>query len=342
MELRAAEREEIATLRGEKLATTFRVPLLPSFHAHLALHADPYHVLEGASPVGYVLVLREPHEGHDHVTLIEGYLTAPYRDRYEDLLDLVQEKMTPSAYLARSDDCTFATAMIAQGLPMEASSAVMVARASYAPPSGDGLALVPLDYAHLHDAHDLLVHVSGVQQAPTYSELETQMETDRLSVIARNGETVGLVVQEAGHGGRYQLLDIVAPHLDEASQVWALQTAGRVAEADGLTPAAVVDSRDHLRRDIFRSAGYYTAAEYLVFYDPDAGRPSVPTIEREALMELIESEAGVHVVDVMGEDHWRAGHLPTATWVDFRSLTREARKRFKKNEPIVVYCNDYT
>jgi hypothetical protein len=184
--------------------------------------------------------------------------------------------------------------------------------------------------------------VSGVQQAPTHSELEAEMQSDRLSVLTRDGSAVGVVVQEEGHGSRYRLFDIVAPHEPPEALVWALLTAGRRAEQDGVSSAAVVDARDDRRYEVFRAAGYYTAATYLVFYDPVAGRPSVPTIDRETLRQMVETDTPFHLVDVMGEEHWAAGHIPGATWVDFRSLTRQARKRFKKNEPIVVYCNDYT
>jgi hypothetical protein len=341
VELVAVEHVEIEAMRAEKLGSV-RVPMLPAFHVHLAHQAEAYAVTEGLSRVGYVLLLVEHHDEHDHVTLIEAYLTSPYRDRYEDLVDLVRGRFEPRALLARSDDCVFTTALIAEGLPMEAGMMVMEARAAYPPDAGDGLALVPLDYGYLQAAHDLFLHARGEQQAPTYAELEAEMERDAVTVLTDRGDPVGLVVKEESPSAGYRLFDIIAPHASTEAQVWALRTAGLVAEREGLTGAAVFDSRDVRRREVFRAAGYYTVASYLLFYDAEAGRPSVPTIERAQLEQMIESGEAFHLVDVLGEDHWKRGHLPGATWMDFRSLTREARSRFKKDERIVVYCNSYT
>ena len=95
MDLVAVNHDEIAAMRTEKLSSV-RVPLLPSFHVHLAHQAEAYAVTDGPSRVGYVLLLVEHHEGHDHVTLIEAYLTTPYRDRYEDLVELVREPFRSS------------------------------------------------------------------------------------------------------------------------------------------------------------------------------------------------------------------------------------------------------
>lgn len=341
LELRKTDHQSIAPLREEKL-NHYHVPLLPNFHVHLAHHAEAWEVRDGASAVGYALVLRESHEGHDHVTLIELFLTAPYRDSYEDAVDAVREALEPRAYLVRSDDCTYETALLAHGYQMEVSMAVMAARAILRPPEAHGLGLVPLDYPHLRAAHDLYQHVRGVEQAPTYAELEGQIEEDKYWVVTDHDQPVALLVREPSEGSRYCLLDILAPHLGPEAQLWALLSAGATIEAEGRTPAAVLDIREVAKIQVFREAGYYTAATYLVFYDPEAGRPSVPVIGREELWRMIQEEESFHLVDVMGEDHWARGHLPGAQWVDFRSLTREARKRFDKEEKIVVYCNDFT
>lgn len=341
MELRPVEYDAITDLRSEKLRT-FHVPLLPNFHLHLARHANVYNIWDEASPVGYTLLLFDRHEGHDHVSLVEAYLTPPYRDRYEDALAAIREEFEPRAYLARSDDCVFQTALIAMGYQMEVSMALMVARAAYPPPDIPDLSLVPLDYAYLRPAHDIYVHTRGVQQAPTYSELEAEMQYDRHWVLLDMHEVAGLLIREESQGSRYCLLDILAPHVADEPQVWALRTVARRIEGEGLTCASVVDARDIHKLHVFRQAGYYTAATYLVFYDPEAGRPSVPTISREDLWAMIQAEEKFRLIDVLGRDHWRMGHLPGADWLDFRSLTREARKRFGKDEKIVVYCNDYT
>lgn len=341
LELRKTDHQSIASLREEKLHH-YHVPLLPNFHVHLAHHAEAWQVWDGASAVGYALALREQHEEHEHVTLIELFMTAPYRDAYEDAVDAVRETLEPRAYLVRSDDCTYETALLAHGYQMEVSMAVMAARAVLRPAEAHGLGLVPLDYAHLRAAHDVYQHVRGVEQAPTYSELESQIEEDKFWVVTDHDRPVALVVREPSEGTRYCLLDVLAPHVSAETQLWALLTAGIMVEEEGRTPAAVLDIREVAKIQVFREAGYYTAATYLVFYDPEAGRPSVPVIGRDELWRMIQAKEAFHLVDVMGEDHWKRGHLPGAQWVDFRSLTREARKRFEKDEKIVVYCNDFT
>jgi hypothetical protein len=258
MELRPAEPAAVAELRDEKLRT-YHVPLLPNFHIHLAHHADTYEIRDEASSVGYALLLIDRHEGHDHVSLVEAYLTPPYRDRYEDALTAIKEEFRPQAYLARSDDCVFQTALIAMGHQMEISMAVMVARATYPPPDRKDLGLAPLDYAYLRPAHDIYVHSRGVQQAPTYSELEAEMQYDRYWVLTEGGQAVGLLVREESQGTRYCLLDIMAPHQPDEPQVWALRTVARDVEGEGLTCAAVVDARDPHKIELFRQAGYYTS-----------------------------------------------------------------------------------
>jgi len=45
---------------------------------------------------------------------------------------------------------------------------------------------------------------------------------------------------------------------------------------------------------------------------------------------------------VLGEEHWNDAHIPGSEWIDFRGLGREARRRFKPDETIVVYCSGFT
>lgn len=342
MELRKVSHDDIAELRQEKIGS-FHVPLFPTFHMHLAQHAEAIQVSEEGREIGYALLLFDRHEDHEHVTLIEMYLTPPFRDRYEDALDRIQEEFEPRAYLARSDDCPYHTALIAFGFPMETSMSVMVARTAPQPPDDPALDLVPLDYAYLRDAHDIYAHVRGTQEAPTVGELEQVIGEDRVMVLTWDKRPVALLIQEESEGRNYGLMDILAPHVSDEHQVWALEKAGHQFMEDGLTPAAVIDGRDVRKIKVFRKAGYYTAATYLIFYDPEAGRPHVPVIDRDELWGLIEGGAEVRVVDVMGQAHWERGHLPTAEWIDYRRLSQEARRRFEdKDEPIVVYCNDYT
>jgi hypothetical protein len=225
---------------------------------------------------------------------------------------------------------------------MEVSMAVMAARAVVPPAAGEGLGLVPMDYPHLRVAHALFEHARGPEQAPTVAELEREIEGDRVWVLTEKDQPIGLVVEEEARTERYALVDLVAPHVGDEALVWALQTMGRRLEREGKTPAAVVDAHDARKIAVFRRSGYFTAATYLIFYDPGAGRPQVPSISREDLLEMVESGEPFRLVDVLGEDHWLRGHLPGAVWVDYRNLVREARERFEPGEPIVVYCNDYT
>jgi hypothetical protein len=342
VELKRAQHEEISSLRQEKIEQ-FHAPLFPTFHLHLAKHADPFAIVDGKATVGYTLLLVDRHEEHEHVTLIELYLTPPYRDRYEDALEMIRQEFEPRAYLARSDDCPFETALISMGYPMEMSMSVMVARATPRPEDVPHLGLAPLDYPHLRAAHGILAHTRGVEEAPTMGELERAMEDDNVWVLTEEGRPIGLVIEEESEGRRYGILDILAPHVSDDKQVWAIQTVERDFADRDLQAAAVVDARDVRKLQVMRKAGYYTAATYLIFYDPEAGRAHVPVVSREELWEMVQGEQEVRIVDVLGEDHWLLGHLPGAEWIDYRKLTREARKRFAdKGQTIVAYCNDYT
>jgi hypothetical protein len=341
LELRQVDRSAIDSLREQK-SFSYHVPLLPDFHVHLVRHAEAWEIWDAASVVGYLLALRDDHGDHEHVTLIELYLTPPYRDSYEEAVAAVRETLEPSAYLVRSDDCGLATALFAFGYQMEVSMALMAARIIKRPEEEHGLGLVPLDYPHLRGAHDLYLHVRGVEQAPTYSELETMIDQDTHWVLTDHDQPIGLIVREPSEGLQYCLMDIVAPHARWEAKSWGILSAGLMIEEMGRTPAAVIDIRDGEKIQLFRSAGYYTAATYLVFYDAEAGRPSVPEIDAQELWELMQEGEPFHLLDVLGEQHWRARHLPGSEWVDFKSLVREVRSRYEKDEKIVVYCNDYT
>lgn len=341
MELKAGTFEGIAEMRRQKLAS-YRVPLLPGFHAHVAQHSDVLEIREGRNTVGYALLLRERREGREYSTLLELYLAAPFADRYEDAVDLLRDGVEPRVYLVRSDECLVETALLAHGYPMEVSMSLMVARVAREPGPGAGLDLLPLDGATVTAAHAIFVEARGAEQAPSQAELERSIGDGALWVLLHRHEPAGLVIREKHVGGRYAFLDVMAPGVGEREQVWALLSAGRMLERSGLAAAAVLDSRETGKLEIFRAAGYYTAATYLVFYDALAGRPSVDLLDREQLWRMMEGKERFRLIDVLGQDHWRAGHLPGAEWLEFRSLTREAKRRYAKDEPLVVYCNDYT
>lgn len=151
------------------------------------------------------------------------------------------------------------------------------------------------------------------------------------------------MAHEAAAGGIYGVLDVLAPHWVLEELLWAVLTSGRRLEQIGVVPSALVDMADLRKAELFRRADYFTAAAYLIFYDPLAGRPSVGVMTREELWEALQRGAPLRLVDVMGEEHWKEGHLPGSEWLDFRSSSREAKKQFQKDEPIaiVVYCNDF-
>ena len=342
MELRPVTHADIEELRAHKL-DSYHVPLLPNFHSHLAGHADAFAVVDEASTVGYAMLLFDRHEGHDHVTLIELYLTPPFTDRYEDVIGLIQAEKAPRAYLARSDDCVVTTALISYGFHMDVSMSVMVARAAVAPGKGDGLTLVPLDYPYLRAAYDLYEHTRGVEQPTTMAELERAIEDENVWVLTRREQPIGLLVQEMSQSRRFELVDIMAPHVSDEDQVWGLLTVGKRLEEQGRTAAAVIDSRDLRKLQVFRKADYYTASTYLVFSDPMAGRLEVPQISREELWAALQAKEDLLLLDALGEDHWGRGHLPEAKWIDYRQLTKDAKRKVKgKDQPVVVYCNDYT
>lgn len=340
MEIKRSTLHEIADMRALKVES-YRVPLLAGFHAHLATHAQGYRVVEGAATVGYVLVLEDAHGDHVHATLLEAYLDPLYGDRYEDLFDVVKEKLAPRAYLARSDECLLVTALLSRGLQLEMSRALMVARAVHPPDPVPGLGLAALDYPHLKAVRDVFIHARGEADAPTLEELQATVPRDEWWVMTVADEVVGVVAHEKAAGGVYGVLDVLAPYRVPEEQLWAILTAGVFLDKQGLVPSALVDMADLAKVELFRRADYFTAAAYLIFYDPLAGRPSVGVITREELWDLMQRGAPFRLVDVLGEEHWKEGHLPGSEWMDFRSLSRDAKQRFRLDEPIVVYCNDF-
>lgn len=340
MELKPSALHEIEELRAAKMAS-YRVPLLPLFHARLVRYAEPYRLVEGRVDAGYTLVLVDKHGGHVHRTLLETHLEPAFQDRYEDAFDLIREQLQPRAYLVRSDECLVETSLLTRGLQMEMTQAVLVARAVHSPSPMPGLDLGPLDHTHLKAAHHLLLHVEG-DKAPSLEEMDQFVGLGLWWVLTYQGEVVGLVAHEEAPGGVYTVIQVMAPYRAEEEVLWAIHTAGRMVEKAGRSPASVVDMRDQRLIDLFRRADYFSAAAYLVFYDPLAGRPSVGLIGAQEAWAMLQRGEPLRLVDVMGEDHWAAGHLPGAEWIDFRSLSREARRRFQKDEPLVLYCNGFS
>jgi len=361
VKLESVERREISQLREERLRG-LELGIIPAFHLRLAEEAEPYLVTADAEShapvaVGYALLLQRPHDGHNHATLIELYLVYEYRTRYEDVLDLIRDELKPTAYLARTDDCLLNATLLARGLQVEATALVLLPETEQMVTAAQSheeahVELARFDEEHLESLRPLLeegrpsaghTHSHG----DTTSVLDMEMLEDMALegknwVILREGTPVGVIARTGGSDGVHQLLDFVLARAPDESLAEALDMAGWVIRSEGDIPAAVIDAGDVARQRLFRSAGFYSAAAYMVFYDPIAGRPSVATISLAALQALIQKGEKFRLVDVLGEEHWREAHIPGSEWIDFRGLAREARRRFKTDEPIVLYCNGFT
>jgi hypothetical protein len=322
-------------------------------------------------PLGYALLLERPHGSHSHVTLVEMYVEPGRQHRYEDALDLIREQQKPTAYLVRTDDCLLSAGLLARGLQVEPTALVMLpgdgsgpaaATGGAAPEAGLGLeTFVP---SHLPEAEALLaaqeqahrVHhaghthggggesgtESGADIAEQREELRLMAHEGRGWAIIEDGRPVAVIARRIGEDRVYELLDFAVARAPEAHLAWGLRQATAVVRAADRRPAAVIDALETVRRRVFREAGYHTAAAYVVFYDPEAGRPSIGVLGLEALRAMMESGEQFRLVDVMGEEHWKKGYLPGAEWLDFRGLAKEARRRYQLDETIVLYCNGFT
>lgn len=363
MELRRATREQIAGLRAAKQQKS-DLPIVPGFYAGLAEEAEPFLLFdkagEGESPLGYTLLLRREHGGRVHSTLVELGLGDRHQDRYEDVLDHIRDKAKPTAYLVRTDDCRLNATLLARGLQVEASALVMVPETAAlgptapvtasAKPGREFSALTPYHVAGLAEllfpegpeAKEAVGHHHGPTAAETLDEVRAVAEAGNGWVLLENNRPQAVVARLEVEGGEYELLDFAVAQGEEAGLSWAFSRASQAVASAGRRPAAVIDALDPVRRRILRAAGYFTVAAYMVFYDPLAGRPSVPTMSLEELRAMIERKERFHLVDVIGEEHWRGGHLPGSEWIDFRGLGREARRRYKQDETLVLYCNGFT
>jgi hypothetical protein len=185
-------------------------------------------------------------------------------------------------------------------------------------------------------------HHHGPTAAETLEQVRLMAEAGEGWVLLADGSPQAVIAHLDAEAGGYRLLDFVVAQGEEAWLAWAFARATEAVRDAGHRPAAVIDALDTVRRRILRAAGWYTAAAYVAFYDAAAGRPSVPSVTLQELRGMIGHTERFHLLDVMGEEHWKAGHLPGSEWIDFRGLGREARKRFEQDETIVVYCNGFT
>lgn len=67
----------------------------------------------------------------------------------------------------------------------------------------------------------------------------------------------------------------------------------------------------------------------------------VKFIAIEQLLEMIENKDDFKLIEVLGEDSYKKGHIPNAINIPVDSLEKEAGKSLKKTDTIVVYCADY-
>lgn len=65
-------------------------------------------------------------------------------------------------------------------------------------------------------------------------------------------------------------------------------------------------------------------------------------ISIEQLLEMQENNEKFKLVEVLGEDGFKQGHIPGAINIPVDKLQAEAGKKLKKNDTIVVYCASYT
>jgi hypothetical protein len=365
MRLTPVDRERIAALRDERRRDS-SLAVVPGFYSRLSEEAQAHLVQEtgdGVGPLrdlGYVLSLERPHDGHSHVTVIELHLLPASQTRYEDVLDLLKERLRPRAYLVRTDDCRLTATLLARGYQVEATALVLLPEEGGRRSGGidrtapAGAVLVRLGREHLPGLREVLdrggphEHGRGADRHggshadAAFAELETLAWQEGNWALLQHDRPVAVIARLEGGDGVHELLDFAVAQASEADLAWALGRATETVWSGGRRPAAVIDATEAARRRIFRAAGYYSAAAYMVFYDAEAGRPSVGTVSIDELRAMIERRERFHLVDVLGEDHWREGHLPGSEWIDFKGLAREARRRFRAEEPIVVYCNGFT
>ncbi len=352
--------DEIETLRaGRKRAAGKGFE--PGFYQRLVKEAQPFLVLSGGgSGLGHVLLVEHSHGRHSHRTVVELYLQPGLAQRYEDLLDLVRNELAPTAYLTTTDECALNAALLARGLQVEPVALVMTPElgGEGARQGGAGLPvgleLTPFSPAQLAQANELVSQVrdgetatgsapkSGRAAEEVFSQLKELAESGRSWLLVKDGQPVAVLARSDSPDDVHALLDYAVATAAEKELVAGLREATIRLQSEGRRPLAVIDASEPGRRRIFRGAGYRTDSAYVVYYDPEAGRPSVGVIDLAELQAMRERGEQFRLVDVLGEEHWKQGHLPGAEWIDFRALAREARRRFRPEETIVVYCNGFS
>jgi rhodanese-related sulfurtransferase len=62
-------------------------------------------------------------------------------------------------------------------------------------------------------------------------------------------------------------------------------------------------------------------------------------IEREDVQRLVR--AGAQLVEVLGPSEYAEMHLPGAVNIPLARIDAQAPDRLRKDDPVIVYCNDY-
>jgi hypothetical protein len=216
------------------------------------------------------------------------------------------------------------------------AAAASVVTATSRPPQTD---LTPLLPAHLDGIKESL---DTEKDEEILADLQEMASSGRAWAALDGGTPIAVIARHDGGDGVHELLDFAFARAAEPVLAKALEQAAHAVGDEGLRPAGVIDATEAARHRIFRAAGFFTAASYMVYYDPIAGRPSVARVTTAELHGIIERGEHVHLLDVLGEEHWNEGHLPGSEWIDFKGLAREARRRFKPDEPIIAYCSGFT
>ncbi len=63
-------------------------------------------------------------------------------------------------------------------------------------------------------------------------------------------------------------------------------------------------------------------------------------IDRQAVLDFIKR--GIPVVDVLGEREYQKSHIAGAVNIPLKKIDRSTADRLAWDEPVIVYCNDYT
>jgi hypothetical protein len=344
--LSRANSSDISALREERRRGT-ALGIVPVFYSRLVNDAEAHLIEEprlgsdGAIVLGYVLTLERAHDAHSHVTTVELHLGAGHQHRYEDVLDLLRDELHPTAYLTRTDDCLYNATLLSRGHQVEPTALVMLWQPTdmLADSSLPSAELAPLSPDHMEGIGKSL---DAEKDKEMLEELRAIASSGRGWTVMYDGDPVAVIARRDGGDGVHELLDFAYARASEDLLSRALEKAAHAVGGEGLRPAAVIDASEAARHRIFRGARFYTAASYLVYYDAAAGRPSVARITTAELRALLQRGDHFRLVDVLGEEHWKEGHLPGAEWIDFKGLGKQARRRFKPEESLVLYCNGFT